>query len=138
MKNKPTLILDFDGVIHSYTSGWQGIDVIPDPPVIDHNGVSAIAKLYEYIEHFHVAIFSTRSETEAGIDAMREWLGKWDRLYWEEHPLLPHPQTALVFCVSFPRTKPPALVTIDDRAITFDGTFPDPEIILKFKPWDKL
>ncbi len=30
---KPILCLDFDGVIHSYTSGWKGADVIPDPPV---------------------------------------------------------------------------------------------------------
>ena len=29
---KPILCLDFDGVVHSYTSGWKGADVIPDPP----------------------------------------------------------------------------------------------------------
>jgi len=31
--SKPILCLDFDGVIHSYSSGWKGADVIPDPPV---------------------------------------------------------------------------------------------------------
>jgi hypothetical protein len=30
---KPILCLDFDGVLHSYTSGWKGAAVIPDPPV---------------------------------------------------------------------------------------------------------
>jgi hypothetical protein len=133
MSNKPILCLDFDGVIHSYTSGWQGIDVIPDPPVD-----GAIPFLYEAISHFDVCIYSTRSESEAGRNAMAEWMGKWDRIYWTEHLNLPHPRTALVLCVKFPASKPSAFVGIDDRVITFTGKFPDIDMLKNFKPWNKV
>ena len=31
---KPTLCLDFDGVVHGYDSGWKGADVIPEERVL--------------------------------------------------------------------------------------------------------
>lgn len=30
---KQTVVFDFDGVIHSYISGWKESTTIPDPPV---------------------------------------------------------------------------------------------------------
>lgn len=134
---KPTLCLDFDGVIHSYTSGWQGVDVIPDPPVIDEHGVSAIEKLYEYIEHFDVCVYSSRSASKQGVEAMQAWLSKWDDAYWASRPDQPRPRTILIFCIRFPVTKPAAFVGIDDRVITFNGAFPDVETLRNFKPWNK-
>ena len=66
--SKPILCLDFDGVCHSYTSSWQGIDVIPDP---------AVPGLFEFLEAakevFDIQVFSSRSEDEKGIVAMQLW-----------------------------------------------------------------
>lgn len=126
---KPTLCLDFDGVLHSYTSGWQGMDVIPDPPVD-----GAIEFLWQAIEKFHVCIFSTRSSSPDGIAAMRQWLNHYDQLYWEGRPA--RPRTSLTLSIDFPTEKPPALVGIDDRVITFTGKFPSIESLLSFQPWN--
>jgi hypothetical protein len=121
---RPILSLDFDGVIHSYTSKWAGADVIPDPPV-----PGAIAFLREATKHFRVCIYSTRSATEAGREAMAGWLGVWAArddgdLDWLRR-------------IEFPETKPPALVGIDDRILTFEGEWPSMERLLSFKPWNK-
>lgn len=67
--SKPILCLDFDGVIHSYTSGWKGADVIPDAPVAD-----AMRFIWDATDHFRVAIYSSRSGQRGGIRAMRSWL----------------------------------------------------------------
>ena len=119
--------VDFDGVLHSYTSGWQGIDVIPDPPVVDpQTGRDAIQWLTSMLQsgNFVVHIWSRRGVDErgAGIGAMKVWLQK--------HGLAPRYLKQL----KFERDKPDAFLFIDDRCHQFQGSFPDPIAIRKFKP----
>lgn len=128
MTNKPILCLDFDGVLHSYTSGWQGVGVIPDPPVD-----GAIAFLREAVKHFRVAIFSSRSSYPGGITAMCEWLG----YHVLDQRTSDNEELAWASAIEWPTTKPSAFVTIDDRALTFDGTWPEIETLKAFKPWNK-
>ena len=137
-KRKPILCLDFDGVIHSYTSGWQGADVIPDPPV-----EGAVPFICQALGHFDVHIFSSRSNQDGGIAAMRRWLLDAMRNHFETE--LNHtPEQASVLAgktlqsIDFPLEKPPAMVTIDDRAITFTGTWPSIDSLKSFVPWNKL
>lgn len=124
---KPILCLDFDGVIHSYSSGWQGADVIPDPPVD-----GAIAFMLGALDHFDVVIFSSRSNQRGGLKAMQAWLRKHADAAWYESPAGPGLED-----VRFVTEKPSAMVTLDDRAITFDGTWPAIQTLKAFKPWNK-
>lgn len=39
--------------------------------------------------------------------------------------------------IKWPLVKPTAFVTIDDRALTFDGTWPSFEFLDTFKPWNR-
>ena len=39
--------------------------------------------------------------------------------------------------ITFPKDKPAAFLTIDDRCFLFEGAFPDPRSLLSFKPWNK-
>ncbi len=124
---KPILCLDFDGVVHSYTSRWQGADVIPDPPA-----EGAIAFILGALLRFDVVIFSSRSNQPGGIDAMRKWLKSHAGNCWHESPDGPGLED-----VRFTLEKPPALVTLDDRAITFTGKWPALDVLANFKPWNK-
>ena len=124
---RPILCLDFDGVIHSYSSGWQGADMIPDPPV-----EGAIAFMLNAINHFDVVIFSSRSNQRGGLRAMQIWLRKHAGAVWYESPAGPGLEE-----IRFVTEKPSAMVTLDDRAITFDGTWPTMELLKEFKPWNK-
>jgi hypothetical protein len=114
------LCLDFDGVIHSYISPWAGVDIIPDPPV--HGAIDFILRA---LGKFRVAIFSSRNASCAGVDAMKMYLMK--------HGI----PAAFVADIEFPVSKPPAFLTIDDRAVTFNGTFPAVDTLLDFQPWNK-
>lgn len=122
LPKKPILCLDFDGVCHSYTSGWKGAAVIPDPPV---------EGLYEFLldaeEVFEVHVFSSRTHQTGGREAMIQWFlenakGSAARM--------------AVYRIVFPEEKPPAFVGIDDRVLTFTGTWPTVESLRNFKTWN--
>jgi len=126
MRNKPILCLDFDGVIHSYTSGWKGARNIPDPPVEGALDFISTALSFDW----DVVIHSSRARYWGGISAMRAWLQKHAGNQWGT--------MGPSFCeVRFARWKPSALVTIDDRALTFTGVWPDFQSLKNFRPWNK-
>lgn len=141
------LCLDFDGLLHSYTSGWKGPRSIPDPPVD-----GAMSFLVAAVDVFDVAIHSSRSRYFGGRRAIKQWL----RLHLSEHFWSGKDRSTdvsslytttdcqdhyelradvIIRRISFPLWKPPAHVTMDDRAITFNGTWPSMSEIESFKPW---
>ena len=122
MERKKIICIDFDGVLHSYTSGWQGADVATDPPV---PGAIEWLVALDRDARFAVCIYSSRSKELGGVKAMRQWLAA--------HGLPSGPLSRLLF----PTQKPAAFLTIDDRAICFDGSFPSVDDIAGFKPWNK-
>lgn len=134
---KPILCMDFDGVIHSYTSGWKGADQIPDPAV-----PGAIAFLSKAKDSFDVQVFSSRSNQPGGIDAMQRWMRDavydyFDCAFTTGSPLDFDQANALLDALSYPTEKPPAMVSIDDRVITFTGVWPSIQELQEFKPWNK-
>lgn len=132
MTRKPILCVDFDGVLHSYSSGWKGAGVANDPPV---DGAADF--LFRATKHFTVAIYSSRSKSLAGRACMQRYIKQ-------------HLDTSLTFCgedhgngdfisevIKWPWFKPSAFLTIDDRALTFLGEWPDMQALRDFKPWNK-
>lgn len=112
---KPNIVFDFDGVIHSYKSGWKGAENIPDPVV---PGIAdAIKELRDL--GYRVVVVSTRCSTPEGIVAVRQYLKK---------------NKIVVDAVLV--EKPPALCYIDDRAIRFDG-HPEKLVgqVVNFRTW---
>lgn len=150
---KPILCLDFDGVIHSYTSPWKSARLIPDAPV-----PGAFEFICTALKTYDVAILSSRSHHFGGRRAMKRWMmshlialgetyetcPEWwrDRISstafadpWDDE--VHWAATRLIREIRWPIFKPPAMVTIDDRALTFTGTWPDIAAINTFKPWNK-
>lgn len=152
---KKTICFDFDGVIHEYKTPWSGPRTISDGPVL-----GALQRLAELITSgkYDVCIYSSRSNAIGGRRAMRRWLIRQLRDLAKDCTLTPEWWRLLIFAnsfadpwedevkwaaerlvskIGFPRRKPAAHLTIDDRAMCFTGTFPTDEEIAQFKPWNR-
>lgn len=126
--SKSILCLDFDGVVHSYSSGWKGARCIPDPPV--DGALDFMLRALQ--QGYDVVIHSSRARYFGGIFAMRSWLKHHAGSLWYESGF-----ECGLEDVRFTRWKPSALVTIDDRAIRFTGVFPEPSDAAGLVPWNK-
>jgi hypothetical protein len=132
MNDKPIICIDFDGVIHSYEDGWRDGEIYG----------SATPGFFRWAvkakDHFKLVIYSSRSKTPEGIAAMQEAIGKWsiDAIHNGEVPSdFVWPE--LFDELEFSDCKPPAFLTIDDRAICFQGSWADldPTELLEFRTW---
>lgn len=120
----PILCIDFDGVIHRYSRGWQGGEIY-DGPTDGFFPWAAEAK-----KKFKLCVYSSRSKTPEGIAAMKEWFGRHIGVLTTECDIT-------IDDFEFANEKPPAWLTIDDRAVCFDGDWSklDPQTLREFKPW---
>ena len=113
---KKTVVFDFDGVIHKYSKGWQDGSIYDEPTEGIKEALEEISKDYT------IAIVSTRCKDSDGIREIQKWL--------EKHDLAKYITIISAY-------KPPAIVYIDDRAITFKGNSKDLKAMIdNFKPWN--
>lgn len=103
VRPRRTICLDFDGVLHSYRSGWCGAEIIPDPPI--HGTREAVARLRQ---QYRVVVLSARCHSPEGRQAVTNWL--------ERHGI-----AVDEVC----EHKPPAHIYVDDRAVRFRGNWDD-------------
>lgn len=125
---RPIVSLDFDGTIHSYEHGWQGGVIYGTlTPGFVEWAISVSRRC-------QLVIYSSRSATEEGVAAMKAWL---ERQLAER--MMPHEADEFIALFTFASEKPAAWVSIDDRAIQFQGDWTDPDLslggIMRFRPW---
>jgi len=104
-RNRRTVAIDFDGVIHQYSKGWRD-GTIYDPPV--EGAREAMEKLHR---RYDIVIFTTRVNpamrgADTQIDEIIGWLERYGFRRGEHYDDITH-------------AKPAALVYIDDRALHF-------------------
>lgn len=98
---RPTICIDFDGVIHSYKSGWDGAAEPPDPPV-----PGAAEAIVELRKKYKVIIYSARCHLLGGKEAIETWMAKYG-----------------IEVDAVQENKPPAIIYLDDRGIQFHGNW---------------
>jgi hypothetical protein len=132
---KLIICVDFDGVVHDYMDGWRDGSVYGN----------AVPGFFEWAlsakEHFDLVIYSSRSKTEDGILAMQQWMVEQWKIFIVSEAGREVNQSLIWNLFKYANEKPPAWLTIDDRALCFNGNWSDPnfsvEAMRSFKPWNK-
>jgi hypothetical protein len=117
----------FDGCVHAYRNGWQ------DGKIYDVIVPGFLEWASDAFKHFRLVIYSSRSRDPELRAAMMIWMEN----QIADWALAKH--KVVNFGFEYADEKPPAWLTIDDRAVRFDGSWMDqslsPENLLAFKPW---
>jgi len=111
----PTVAVDFDGVIHAYSRGWQ------DGTIYDDLAPGALDALGSLMRRYAVYVHTTRNpqqvarwierRTGYGIECTtRIHPLPWKRRFWNEQG-----------CLLITNRKLPAVAYIDDRGIRFES-----------------
>ena len=150
---KPIICVDFDGVIHSYENGWQN----------GHIYGTVVPGFFEWVEsvkdEFKIVVYSSRSADPELKNRMITWLYIRYMEWTGDIKYIPNINivdmniddfnTNIVIVkadidkfnaiFSFSDTKPAAFITIDDRALRFNGDWAapkfTPQALKEFKPW---
>ncbi|KKL06704.1 hypothetical protein LCGC14_2593360 [marine sediment metagenome] len=107
---KPTIAVDFDGVIHKYSKGWDDGSIYDEPMDGCRDALQKLSETY------HILIFSARNydrvvggETQSNqVREMEFWLNKY-RIPYDEIYTKP--------------AKPLCKLFIDDNAYRFEGNW---------------
>lgn len=75
---KKAICFDFDGVIHSFVSGWIEADIIPDEPV---EGIKDLLARLALTKKYIILVFSSRCGHQFGVQAIEDYLRKWNIHY---------------------------------------------------------
>ena len=119
-----TIAVDFDGVIHGYSKGWQDGSIY-DPPV------PGVACSLDRLRRagFKVVIYTTRASNRVIDGVHQESQEIQVKEYLEKHGI-PYDEI-------FTGEKPMFFALIDDRAIRFDPNPPWWKTLFGFfTPWD--
>lgn len=108
---KKTICIDFDGVLHNYSKGWQDGTIYDGPKP---GAAQAMSRLLEL--GYEVVIYSTRCYSrfikgayqESQVKEVQEWLKKWQIPY------------SYIYLSS---EKPLCSLFVDDRAYRFEGNW---------------
>lgn len=95
-----TIAVDFDGVVHKYSKGFQGLDNVYDPPM--PGAKEALQELKDL--GYRLIIVSSRP-----VEPIRKWLAS---------------EGMLEFFDDVTNTKHPARYYIDDHAVRFEKDSP--------------